>query len=250
MVERWKQPVACSSGRNGATVNLFVAASAAAWPQQAADGVPGVPPQLPQLPPAAHSPQRQQAPESRINPQVHPRNIPPPAPVPRSQTQGNIAQAARPTPARQQRSAREVGQGAAGGLTQQSDSQEVEVIDVSDAEGRGDAPADSESSLDSWGDHAAALAERGRNRLKRKAPAQLIIEDDEEESLSEQPPQSRPRASAADEPGRAQEMGEMQGALTSLSQLADLDEEDYPATVRVHGSIVGMVSITCMQHFL
>ena len=238
------QPPACSSGRNGATVNLFAAASAAAWPQEGSNGIPGVPAQPPQPPAPAHIPDRQRAAAPSINPRIHPAHSAPPAPVPGIRGDANITQPARHAPASQHRGAVDTGQGAADGLRQQSNGPSVEVVDVS---GGHESSAASESSLDSWDDQAAALAEQGRKRLKRKAPTQLIDDEDGPSSLSEQPPQSRMRVSLADERDSAQEtpdMQEMPGPLTSLSQLAELSDGDYPTSIRMHGSIVGLVSIT------
>lgn len=245
MVARWKQPPACSSGRNGAPVNLFAAASAAAWPQERPTGIPEAPAQPPQPPAPAPILDKQRAAEAAApstNPQIHPAHGAPPAPVPGS-SRGNeiIAQRAW-QPASQHRRAGPMEQDAAGGLRQQSSSGGVEVVDVNVHV----SPAGSESSLDSWNDQAVALAEHGSNRLKRKAPTQLINDHDGPSSLFEQRSQSQMRPNADDEGDKAQgtpDVQEMPGPLTSLSQLAELRDEDYPASIRMHGSIVGMVSI-------
>ncbi|BDA43617.1 probable recQ-mediated genome instability protein 1 at N-terminal half [Coccomyxa sp. Obi] len=250
MVERWRQPPACSSGRNGASIHLFAAATAAAWPQpDAANGGPGAPPQPPQLPAPAHVPERQLAngpsTDARISPAA---DRPPHAYVQQSRDQGPAAQAERHNAVSQHRSVREVGQHAADGLRQQQGNQGAHVIDVTRSGAHEEAAAASESSLDSWSDQAAALARHRRKRARHSVLLEPLDDDDDDnedgdngiESV-EQPPQPPSVASAEDQ---QENLGvhELPGHLTSLSQLEGLRDEEYPASIRMHGGIVGLES--------
>ncbi len=252
MVERWRQPPACSSGRNGANINLFAAATAAAWPQPgAANGGPGGLPQPPQLPAPDQVPERQHANGPNTNARISSAaDGPPHAYVQESRDQGVAAQAARHAAASQGRSVIEPFQHAADGMRQQPGG--ADVIDVIGSGAHQEAAAASESSLDSWSDQAAALAQHRRKRARHSVLLEPVDDDDDDgdgdngiESV-EQAPQPTSLASAEDQ----QEIvgvREMPGHLTSLSQLEELRDEEYPASIRMHGGIVGLVGIPALM---
>lgn len=255
MVEQWRQPPSCSSGRNGANINLFAAATAAAWPQPgAANGGPGGPPQPPQLPAPAHVPERQHENGSSTNVRISPAaDGPPHAYVQQTRDQGVAAQPDRHAAANQRRSVNELGQHAADGLEQQQGDQGAHVIDVTGSGDHEEAAAASESSLDSWNDQAATLA---RHRRKRARHSVLLDPENDDniderdgdngiESL-EQPPQP-PSVVSAEDQQEVLGVREVPGHLTSLSQLEGLKDEEYPASIRMHGGIVGLVGIPALM---
>ncbi|CAL8468430.1 g7970 [Coccomyxa elongata] len=247
MVERWRQPPACSSGRKGANINLFAAATAAAWPQpDAAIGSPGGLIQPPQLPAPDHVPERQHANGPNTNARISSAaDGPPRACVQESRDQGVAAQAARHAAASQGRSVIEPFQHAADGIRQQPGG--ADVMDVTGSGARQEAAATSESSLDSWNDQAAALAQHRRKRARHSVLLEPVDDDNNDgdgdngvESF-EQAPHPTSLASAEDQ----QEIvgvRELPGHLTSLSQLEGLRDEKYPASIRMHGGIVGLAS--------
>ena len=253
MVERWTQPPACSSGRDGANISLFAAASAAAWPQPgAADGGPGGLSQAPQLPAPAHLPERQHAngpsTDSRISLAAH---GPPQAHVQHSRDQMVTAPAERHAAASQGRGVSELGQHAADRMEHQCGG--AHVTDVTGTDAPKEAAEASESSLDSWGDQAAALAQ---HRRKRARPSVLLepVDDDGDKrdgdsgiGSVEQRPQPPILGRAEDQQG-SPGVREVPGHLTSLSQLEGLMDEEYPASIRMHGGIVGLVGTPGLLH--
>lgn len=256
MLERWRRAPACNSGRNGASNNLFVEAAAAAWSEPDANGAAG-PALAPIEPPApAEAAARQQAPGSGANLRMSQANGLPPASAPRNHGQGQAVQL--PRQAASQHSGgghsgeEEPQRGSVGGPEQQTP-REVEVIDFDEVPA-----AASNSSPDSWDDRAAASAqqnsnnptagsgdgvrlsatpgwsEQSRNRLKRKAGEEPHPHD----ALVQRPRHPPDLLSAEEQHGSDLEVA-MQ--LTSLSQLEELRDAEYPVTVRMHGSIVGLV---------